>query len=146
MNTHLHPIVLAACFAQMAAVSQPRAEAHRARLIAIGEQARMALRGFDAAAEAQESASLGRAAARLARSLLIAQGGAVALEQSMLRLGIEMGRHLDPLDIAATVRRVRDGSAQLPAAGTPSDEPAAAQARLFTQIALVAVLARSRAP
>ena len=146
MNTYLQPIVLEARFGQLAVAWQPGDLASRAALDAVGEQARMALRGVDVEADKLGSASLGRAASRLARRLLIAQGGAVALEQGILRRGIETGRHLDPLEVAAAVRRVRDGSAQLPASDTSSDDPAAAQSRLFTQIALVALLARSRAP
>jgi|GEM_PF-4379309 len=146
MNAPLHPIVLEARFAQLATSLLQGERVSDAALAAVGGTARRALRGFGAAVDSHESARLGFAASRLAHRLLALRGGVVALEQSVIRLGVEMDLLLDPVDLVSIVRSVRDGSAQLPAAGNSIGEPAFAQAKLFAQIALVAVLARSRAP
>ena len=141
MNTHLHPTVLQARFVELAATWQPGAAASGVALDAIGRQAHAALRGLDAVGNAHDNTRLGCAVARLARKLIGVRGGAVALEHGILRLGIERGRYLNPVDIATTVRSVRDGSAQRHAAITSGVDLEAAQAKLFMQIALVALLA-----
>jgi len=155
MNTQLNTVVLEARFDQLALVLLSGDAGLRTSLGAVGAQAVAALRWLDATEPQPEISRLGRSASRLARRLTrssseaAARADGITLEHSILRLGIERGRRLEPLLIAATVRSVLDGSAELCTidTGTPTadDEPADALATLFTQIALVAVLARAKA-
>lgn len=153
MSTPLHPVVPEARFGQLAVALSSGAGATDAVLAALVSQARLALRGLDARVQHDETGRLGRSAARLARRLAAAPegfGGAGVPERAVIRLGIEMGLHLDPLGVATTVRRVRNGSAELAAFVTTNDDPEAdradAHATLFTQFALVAVIAQARLP
>ena len=154
MNIQVSPIVLEARFDQLALALLSGAAGSRTSLGAVGAvgaQACAALRWLDAAEPQSELPRLRRSASRLARRLARSSSGAAArpdgitLEHGILRLGIERGRRLDPLLIAATVRSVLDGSAELSTVDIAEDKSADALASLFTQIALVAVLARAKA-
>lgn len=167
-----HSIVLEARFAQWAAALQPGAMTSHspgAALDGVSRQAHMALRGFAALTQRidalaigeqgeaspaamalqNEIARVGRSAARLARRLMQVQAAAagrrvdgVALAQGIRGLGIEVGQPLDPVAIAAAVRGVLDGTAPLGTADAAAADTGAALAKLFAQIALVALLAR----
>ena len=153
MNIRVNPIVLEAQFDQLALALLSGAAGSRTSLGAVGAQASAAFRWLDAAEQQPELSRLGRSASRLAGRLArsssesTARPDGITLEHGILRLGIERGRRLDPLLIAATVRSVLDGSAELCTDDTniADDERAHALATLFSQIALVAVLARAKA-